>query len=117
GSPWRHRAFPWHTHVAPRRNPDKSQSHLVRLRQPADLIFPRGLLSYRRTISRFASRAESEAENHRYLPKQWPDSDFFCLFGWTFFLLPWPQIPLHGSYPEPGLQKRLDPRYRAPEFP
>src|SRR4029077_6597961 len=60
---------------------------------------------------------ELEAESHRYLPKQRPDSDFSCLFGRRFFLLPWLQMPLHGSCPEPGLRKPLYPRYRAPEFP
>src|SRR5215472_6190106 len=117
GLPSNRRVCPSHIRVARRRNPDKSQWRSVRSHPRADLIFPRDLLSYQKTISLFASRAESEEENHRYLPKQWPDSDFSCLSGQTFFLSPWLQMPLHGSCPEPGLRKRLYPRCPALEFP
>src|SRR5205807_9022023 len=73
--------------------------------------------SYQRTTFLFASRAESEAESHHCQPKQWPDSDFSCLSRQTFFLLPWLRMPARDSCPEPGLRKRLYPRYPAPEFP
>src|SRR5262249_18440995 len=112
-----HRVFPWNTLLVPRRTHDKSRWRSAHLHQRVGLISLHGRLSYQKTISLFASRAESEVENHRSLPPQRPDLDFSCLSGQTFFLLPWLQIPLHGSCPEPGLRKRLYPRYPDPEFP
>src|SRR4029077_14369487 len=106
GSPSNLRAFPWHTRVVPRRNHDKSEWHSVRWLQCADSISLHGLLSYQKTTCLFASLAESAAENHRSLLKQSPDSDFSCLSGPTFFLLPWLQIPQHDFCPEPGLRRQ-----------
>src|SRR5262249_15373208 len=101
----------------PRRTNYKSRGRSAHFPQRLGVISVHGRLSSLQTISPLASRAEWYREKHRCRPPQRPDLHLSCLSGQTFFLLPWLQIPLHGSCHEPGLRKRLYPRYPDPEFP